>query len=350
MIKEKILQFAIAKAKKSKLIQSIFEKPIDLKALTVKGTFTDSFGNKHTLYNGLRSKIKPNWESYFQTQTKKAEVTAALAQSIVQNSQREVERIEPLINVFAGGIENKTIAEIGCHAGGVTHSFAQKGAKRVIGTDYIEYKVSSSTANETTEMSQEVDEYLQALRNEVAQNFTKAQNVTFRNDDICNSGLPESEFDLICSWDVLEHIHEPELAFHNIFKILKAGGISIHEYNPFFGLNGGHSPCTLDFPWAHIALNEKDFERYCDEIQPDKKEKALSFYNHGMNRMTIKDLKTFVSNAGLELVAFLPYTKEQHVGLVSAQTLALVQKHYPSATIEDLISPRIVIVLKKASY
>jgi hypothetical protein len=128
---------------------------------------------------------------------------------------------------------------------------------------------------------------------------------------------------------------------------LKPGGIAIHEYNPFFGLNGGHSPCTLDFPWAHAALDAKDFERYCNELQPERKEKALSFYYNGLNRMTLFDMHQYSKKAGFTIDAFLPYTKEQQVYLMNRQTLQQVLKNYPTATISDLLTPRVLVVFKK---
>ena len=267
-LKNKIIQFAVAKAKQSKFLKSIIEKPIDLNKLQVTGSFSDSFGNSFTLYDNLRSKIKPNWQTYFSTVPTKFTFDDKTVNSIFENSMLQVNRIEPLINSFGDGIKGKTIAEIGCHSGGVCYAFARKGAEKIVGTDYVEYKVSSSDSKETEKAGEEVTSTLTQLRNKVAERFDQVGKVKYLNDDICNSTLADNTFDLVCSWDVLEHIHKPEGAFTNIYRILKPGGISIHEYNPFFGLNGGHSACTIDFPWGHVALDSENFEKYCINIQP----------------------------------------------------------------------------------
>ena len=347
MLKAKLINYAITKAKQNKFLKSIVEKPIDLNQLSIKGTFKDSDGNTFPLYNLLRSKIKPGWENYFKNNVTQLLYDRKIIVQSIERSTLEINRIEPIINTFAGGIKNKTIAEIGCHSGGVVYTFAQKGASKVIGTDYTEYKVSSSDAKDLQRANEEVNTSLDKLRSEIQKEFSHTENVSFVNDDICNTQLPPNFFDIVCSWDVLEHIHKPETAFQGIYSILKPGGIAIHEYNPFFGLNGGHSPCTLDIPWGHAVLNKADIERYCDEIQPDKKDKTLSFYYKGLNRMTIQDMKNYVERAGLNLLAFLPYTREQHLYLLNEQILRQVTKHYPTATLADLLSPRIVIVLQK---
>src|ERR1035437_8154780 len=147
MLKAKIIQYIVAKAKKNKFLISLIEKPIDLKKLPVSGTFKDSDGNSFTLYAQLRSKIKPGWQSYFNTVPTQLSMDSKTVSGIIDRSKLEVNRIEPLIETFAGGIKGKTILEIGCHSGGVSYTFANKGATTVIGTDYVEYKVSSSDAS-----------------------------------------------------------------------------------------------------------------------------------------------------------------------------------------------------------
>jgi 2-polyprenyl-3-methyl-5-hydroxy-6-metoxy-1,4-benzoquinol methylase len=347
MLKAKIINYVVAKAKRNKFLISLIEKPIDLKKLSVKGTFKASDGTVFTLYNQLRSKIKPGWQGYFNTVPTQLPSDKKTVANILERSQLEVARIETLIETFAGGIAGKTIVEIGCHSGGVAYTFADKGASKVIGTDYVEYKVSSSDANEKHVANNDIVSSLTTLRKAVGAGCRNPQNVMFQNDDICHTQLPRNYFDIACSWDVLEHIHEPSTAFESLFTILKPGGIAIHEYNPFFGLNGGHSPCTIDFPWGHAALSPTDFERYCNELQPDKKEKALSFYYNGLNRMTLFDMKEYGKKAGLELKAYLPFTKEQHVYLMNEQTLRQVLKNYPTSTISDLLTPRVLVVFKK---
>ena len=96
--------------------------------------------------------------------------------------------------------------------------------------------------------------------------------------------------------------------------LLRPGGIGYHVYNPFFSANGGHSLCTLDFPWGHVRLDALDFERYLEEIRPADAAQTLRFYRESLNRMTFVDLRATVAAAGLDLVALLPWLDRGLVG------------------------------------
>ena len=222
------------------------------------------------------------------------------------------------------------------------------GAKEVYATDFNGYKAKSADTNNNSEKNlNEIDSELNISRNKFGKLFKNRNAVKFFNDDICNSKLPESYFDLILSFDVLEHISNPEQAFANISKILKDDGIAVHEYNSFFSLNGGHSPCTLDFPWGHTRLSEKDFLRYVKEIRPDEENLDMSFYKNGLNRMTIDKLIKISKENNLEILSLIQFTKEQHVGLLNNEIFVQAKNIYPDITVADLVTPRIIVVHKK---
>ncbi|MCK4662954.1 MAG: class I SAM-dependent methyltransferase [Bacteroidales bacterium] len=343
-IKNRILKFAINKAKRSKLIQSLFEAPINITSLEKFGEFSDRYGNNFDLFNGLRSKLRPGWERILERKESQLPEDPHIYQKKANEGRITVEKIIPIINTFTSGIDNKTVLEIGCHSGAALYSLAEKGAKEVVGSEFSGYKIDSVGEERKID---EVNEELKEYRNRVSSFFKKSNNVRFVDDDICNSNLPSNYFDIICSWDVLEHLSNPETAFQNISRIIKPGGIVIQEYNPFFSLNGGHSLCTLDFLWGHVRLNEYDFVRYINEIRPNETEPAKSFYLEGLNRMTISDLKIYSKQAGLKIESIFKFTKEQHLRMLSNNILKQCQTVYPKLNAIDLVTPRIIIVHKK---
>lgn len=340
---QKLISYGLAKAKKSRVVLNLFEKPINLSSFPVTGSFTDRHGNQFTLREGLRSRIKPGWQSYFEHSYNTRSFDKKMAEQQASNGRRAVEKIESLINCFAGGVSQKSVLEIGCNSGAATYAFSEKGASKVVGTDFVEYK----TTSDNNVHDSVVDNYLSQVRDLVKQCFKPGCQVQFRDDDICNSSLPDNTFDLVCSWDVLEHIHDPLAAFKHINRIMKKGGVAIHTYNPFFNINGGHSPCTLDFPWAHVMLDEADFLRYNSEIQPQRKDKSLSFYRNGLNRMSIKDMRQMMEEAGLQVEVVIPYIKEQYWKMVDARTLECARRNYPKITMEDLIASLVIVVARK---
>lgn len=351
-MKEKIIKYLIDKVKRSKLVQSIFEQPLNLNQFPVEDSFIDTHGNKHNLYRGYRSKIKPGWERIFNSDGKSFNKSPEQIEKIIQNGKIAVERIMPIIELYLEDIGNSRILEIGCNSGGTTFSFGKITSNEIIGTEFSGYKIESLDNTSKIEISDlnEVNDNLKVLRNLVKDRFSNLKSkVTFIDDDICNSKLQNNSFDLICSWDVLEHIHNPVDAFKNIHNLLNENGIAVHEYNPFFSLSGGHSACTIDFPWGHVLLNSDDFKRFNEEKQPNRLNTALSFYQNGINRMTIDDLERYCYESQLEIISLIKFPKEQHLRMLNKNILELCKVNYPTLKIDDLITPRIIVVMKKST-
>ena len=55
----KLLDSINRKAKQSKFIQNLVDKPFDINSFPQTGTFTDSNNQEHILYDKLRDTIKP---------------------------------------------------------------------------------------------------------------------------------------------------------------------------------------------------------------------------------------------------------------------------------------------------
>jgi SAM-dependent methyltransferase len=342
-----LVKYAIDKVKRNRFVQNLFESPFDLNKFPKMGQFHDSNSNSFELLHGLRSKIKPGWEGMLVS--KKTEITQYYLKKKKRNGEIAVEKILPIINALGKSIKQSNILEIGCDSGGASYSLAEFGASRVVGTEFSGYKVKSVSSDKgnVDQQLNEVNEDLKKIRQSLASYFINSDKVDFVDDDICNSMLTRSSFDIVCSWEVLEHLHDTEKAFAAVYQLLKKDGISVHEYNPFFCLKRGHSLCTLDFLWGHTRLSEEDFSRYISEIRPDEKDRALSFYKRGLNRMTMSDLKDQIQKAGLKIISVIPFTKEQHLRMIDRDILIQTQSHYPKATILDLAAPRVYVVVQK---
>jgi len=344
----RVIKYALSRAKRSRLIQNLFEQPVDLSSYPVFREFTDSDQRTYKLYSGLRSKIKPGWENVLKTYRSQLPADQNVIRQKVSNGRIMLEKFEPVIDTFSSGISGSRILEIGCHDGAFSYALAEKGAKEVTGSEYSGYKIDAvDSTGITTDKSDHINNELAELRDKVSVYFDETSNVNFIDDNICESGLDPDSYDIVCSIDVFEHLTEPEKALSNIARVLKKGGVSIHEYNPFMSLNGGHSLCTLDFLWGHVCLNEDDFVRYIKEIRPDEYEPAVSFYKNGLNRMTIEDMKRYCAQSGLEILEMIKFTKEQHLRMLKKETLNICKRNYPDLTAEDLVTPRIIVIFLK---
>ncbi len=342
-----IIKYAIKIAKQSRFVQNLFEAPFELDKYPKMGSFEDSLGNSFELKEGLRSKIKPGWENMLN----KKEVTINseyLANQKLYGSLA-VGTIKPIIATIGKTIKNSKILEIGCHSGASSFALADSGAKSVTGSDFSGYQVQSTQTKDQVfdKKLNEVDEKLKNIRKGLSALFTNGNKVDFVDDDICNSKLEMNSYDMICSWEVLEHLHDTERAFQATYDLLNDNGFVVHLYNPFFCLNGGHSLCTLDFLWGHTRLNVADFEKYVSHLRPLEKERSVSYFSNGLNRMTLADLKFQYKKAGFQNINILPFTKEQHVRMVNQEILEQTQVHYPNLTMLDLVAPKVIIIATK---
>ncbi|HBF88841.1 MAG TPA: hypothetical protein DDX39_09385 [Bacteroidales bacterium] len=343
-----LLKYFIQKARKSRLLLSLFEAPIDVQSMNVSRSFTSQTGKSFNLYRDFRSKIKPGWENYLLNQGKKIDYSDEKLNKSIENGQFALSRILPIVNAASKKIKDSTILEIGCHLGSVSYLLSDMNAQEIYATDFTGYKAKSANSDDVSEKTLEaIDVELSVARENLRAKFKNGNKVKFYNDDICTSTLPKNKFDIIFSFDVLEHISDSNKAFETIASLLKPNGIAIHEYNPFFSLNGGHSACTLDFPWGHVRLSKTDFEKYIDEIRPKEKQLAKSFYSDGLNRMSISQLKEYSKKNGLEIVSILQFTKEQHVRMLTDEIVEECKANYPSIDIADLVAPKVIVILKK---
>lgn len=342
---DKIVKKAIDKARQSKYLQSVFEKPIALDELPVMGEFKDSHGNEFKLREGLRSKVKPGWQKA--VSESQPVIDQEGLERFKSNGYISIDRLLPVLKAHGYKLENCDVLEVGCHSGACSFALAESGARSVIGTEFNGYKVSSVTQEGEQSALVDVDDYLSDIRNRLVTLYRGADTVRFINDDICNSAVEPSSVDVICSWDVLEHVHNYQGAFEGMYRLLKPGGIMIHEYNSFFSLNGGHSNCTLDFPWGHVRLNDEDFQRYVREFRPEEEDSAMAFFRSGLNRMTRSQLIGSLKEANFEIRSIIPFSREQHIRMVDRDVLEQCRKNYPDMEMGDLCSPRTLVIATK---
>ena len=325
-------------------------------------TFKDENGQIFNVIPGLRDFLKPYWRSMFQPPSYTLPEEERVHQ-LFNNALNSAKNALKTLSLFDIEVKNAKAIEIGCDDGSKSVALRYLGVREVIGSDVIEYFANSSIKHiGIDKLEENFRKYLYNLRMKFINNYfpltpikkvdpdyniKNINNLSFVYDDITNSKLPSEEFDLVFSWECLEHFIDPKKAVLNISRILKTGGYAYHRYNPFFALNGGHSLCTLDIPWGHALLSEKGFLKYIREFRLNELELSKNFYLKCLNRMTLKDLKEYAREANLETMLLLPSPNPEHLDILDLQTLIRVKGHYSSVDILELISPWITIIHKK---
>ncbi len=225
-------------------------------------------------------------------------------------------------------------------------ALAEKGADSVLATDIVDYWAREIGGDFRHAKTEE----LQAKRQMNMRGLFSApiqQKVDFGFLDISKSPTAEGPFDLIVSHETLEHVPAMGASMVNMFRSLRPGGIAFHVYNPFFCFNGGHSLCTLDFPFAHVLLSNDDFRRYVHAYRPEEADLAVSFFEQSLNRTTIRQMQKHALEAGFTVLTVMANLNESHLKWVKPETLQIAQENYPELSLNDLLAAKVTLVLRK---
>ncbi len=301
-------------------------------------TFVGSDGREYRRLNGYRDFQVPGWHQMFEPPQPPT--------VDVQSQRQALRKLENFLNVYDFSIKGKDVLEVGCHNGATACAIGEL-ASHVDAIDISSYGVRQSSPGEPEDsrlarQSGLLDEWRAASRTA----FNGIANVDFHEQDVV--AMQKSEcYDLVVSWETFEHIGDPAKALANIFRSLRPGGVTFHEYNPFYSLAGGHSLCTLDFPYGHARLPAGDFANYINRYRPEEAGVAMNFYNHLLNRMTMHDLVKYSTAASFEVVAICPWINRDHLSIVTREVLDDCRKNKPNVTVNDLASPFVWVLLQK---
>ena len=214
-----------------------------------------------------------------------------------------------------------TALEVGCGRGYMTHALAALGVSEAIGLD-IEPKTYSSIAEEPL---------VQAA-------------LTGRRRNTRNRAL-------VHSVSVLEHIPEPREAFEEMHRVLKIGAFAYHGVDPWFSPVGGHSLCTLDFPWGHVRWSPQEFADYIRRHRPHEREVTLDFYYNGFQnpRLTVGEMESIVIERGFEILEWRDSKPayQDHYAFLDQHVLSECRRNHPQVTVRDLMTSGYSMVLRK---
>ena len=306
-------------------------------------SFKTSNGLVIPVIPGFREKVKSNWKSAFKS---------------FEYSELELDKANHLKKDFLSSmvwlqkynisISDKNILDVGCYLGLQCISAVEAGAVRATGIDIPEYYI-----NQSLDGNVDASKVLTDRRNQVLDLFPSLHRTLITYEDVSVFDMEyDNEFDLIFSWETFEHIMNPKLALKKMYTALKPGGVSFNLYNPFFSISGGHSMCTLDYPFAHTLLSNDDFKRYIETIVPDglpNEYASLSynFFTKNLNRMTQNDLRSYIDEAGFELLDMISLPDVDVLQLISEETYEQSKKLYPTLSLNDFLCSYVYFIIKK---
>lgn len=130
--------------------------------------------------------------------------------------------------------------------------------------------------------------------------------------------LPDAHVDIICCFDVLEHVPHPRETVAEWHRVLRPGGEVWIWWSPWRGPYGHHLESLIPIPWVHLLVSAKSLFRVSAEVydhptfvprhwdldpetgnkRHNKWRKCESFYPF-LNGLTARAFEKCVREAGL---------------------------------------------------
>ncbi len=177
-----------------------------------------------------------------------------------------------------------------------------------------------------------------------------SSNADFRFGDITTQTTYEADsLDLIYSASTVEHIQNLPAAFAEMHRILKPGGSMIHNYGPFFCVDGGHMLGIADAPWGHVRMSKDDFVRYAKKYRPHEAAAVEYWFTHGLQfDMPQRRVQQLVSLAGFRIAAWhAKPSGRKHMNDLTQDVIRDCFMTYPEIGLEDLTSRSVTFVAVK---
>lgn len=186
-------------------------------------------------------------------------------------------------------VEGTRVLEVGTGSGRLAFALAGMGADEVVGVDL------------------EPEAGVPSLEREpVRERLAGRGRVRLERGDVARLPFEDASFDFVCSVSAIEHFTDLPAALDEIHRVLRPGGLTYHGVDPWFGKGGGHSLCTLDFPWGHLRLTPAETERYLAEQRPFERDEAIAFHRDGFQvpRRTLAESHAAFEQAGLHVLGW----------------------------------------------
>ena len=108
----------------------------------------------------------------------------------------------------------------------------------------------------------------------------------FHAVDAMSMPYRDNYFDLVVSFNAFEHIPDPSLAFDEIVRVTKPGGLIFITFDPIWTADSGsHFYGRIGEPWRHLLCSD---DAYVHEMKLNHAtDEECSDYRNGMNRLRL---------------------------------------------------------------
>jgi ubiquinone/menaquinone biosynthesis C-methylase UbiE len=166
-------------------------------------------------------------------------------------------------------------------------------------------------------------------------------------------------FDAVLSYDVLEHVQDPQTTLAEVYRVLKAGGLFLVVFPPYFHPKGSHlEGYASRLPYANLVFSSKTLLSAIDELleergdgyrpQPLRPGDRL----YGLNGLTIRKFRRMTNSSEFEVLSleYLPLLNKmiRQYDKWKMQYYAWVFRPLSRVRLlQELFTHRIVAILRK---
>lgn len=212
------------------------------------------------------------------------QLDALSGQASAESLEETMSKFRKLFHRFEGYLPvdpGLSYLDMGCGTGGLTLAFARLGARRITGVDFLPRNIDTARA--------------------YAKKIGAGRGVQFICRDLL-TWVPEEKYDVLLSFDALEHIEDPKAFLQKMTDFIAPGGIAVLAFGPLF-----HSPFgdhmwdffRLQIPWRGVLLSEEAVLRVRREcFRPTDPADSYRKVAGGLNLMRYSEFQKHVRDAG----------------------------------------------------
>jgi SAM-dependent methyltransferase len=115
---------------------------------------------------------------------------------------------------------------------------------------------------------------------------------------------PDESFDAVFSTDTLEHVMDLDVAFAELWRVLRPGGVLLSRFGPLFcSPHGYHLYWACQVPYAHLVFGLPAILEL-RQARSGAPSGARTWQEMGLNRKRFREFKASAAQAGFELTRF----------------------------------------------
>jgi SAM-dependent methyltransferase len=158
-----------------------------------------------------------------------------------ESLEEAASKCRKLLDRFEGHLpvdDGLSYLDMGCGTGGLTLALARLGVRRITGVDFLPRNIERARSH--------------------AAELGVGKGVRFICRDL-RAWVPDEKYDVLLSFDALEHIEDPEAFLRKMAEFISPRGIAVLAFGPLF-----HSPFgdhmwdffRLQIPWRGVLFSE----------------------------------------------------------------------------------------------